>query len=63
MPKMSSRTACLRVVLYGLFRYLFLVHQGDVSGAPEDLLFKDRPLLLAVVAWAALAVGILYLDH
>jgi 4-hydroxybenzoate polyprenyltransferase len=63
LPRNHSMMLTIPVVLYGLFRYLFLVHQGDVSGAPEDLLFKDRPLLLAVLVWAALAVGILYLGR
>ncbi len=55
-----SMMLTIPVVLYGLFRYLLLVHEGDVGGAPEDLLFRDRPLLLSVVLWAVLAVGILY---
>jgi hypothetical protein len=39
---------------------LFLVREGQVGGSPEDLLFKDRPLLIAVLLWAILAVMILY---
>jgi 4-hydroxybenzoate polyprenyltransferase len=62
LPKNHSMMLTIPVVLYGLFRYLFLVQQGEASGAPEELLFRDRPLLLAVVLWAALAIGLLYLD-
>jgi ABC-type tungstate transport system substrate-binding protein len=51
------------VVLYGLFRYLFLVRDGDVGAAPEELLFRDRPLMLAVLVWAILAVALLYLGR
>jgi hypothetical protein len=51
------------VVMYGMFRYLFLVHEGDVGAAPEDLLFRDKPLLIAVVVWALLAVTMLYLGR
>ena len=47
-------------VLYGIFRYLYLVHQKGKGGSPEELLLKDRPLFLAVVFWIASAVGILY---
>jgi 4-hydroxybenzoate polyprenyltransferase len=63
LPRNHSMMLTIPVVLYGLFRYLFLVRQGDVGGAPEELLFRDRPLLIAVVVWAALAVAILYLGR
>ena len=49
--------------MYGLFRYLFLIHDGEVGGAPEELLFRDRPLLISVAVWAALSVTILYLSR
>jgi 4-hydroxybenzoate polyprenyltransferase len=63
LPRSHSMMLTIPVVLYGLFRYLFLVHQGNIGGAPEELLFRDRPLLISVVVWAALSVGILYLSR
>lgn len=63
LPKNHSMMLTIPVVLYGLFRYLFLVHEGDIGAAPEDLLFRDRPLLVAVAVWALLAVTILYLGR
>src|SRR5919199_1276326 len=60
LPRDHSMMVTIPVVLYGLFRYLFLIRQGDLGGAPEDLLFRDRPLLVAVVLWAVLAVTTLY---
>jgi 4-hydroxybenzoate polyprenyltransferase len=63
LPRNHSMMLTIPVVLYGLFRYLFLIRQGEVGGAPEELLFRDRPLLIAVVLWAALAVAILYLSR
>ena len=63
LPKNNSMMLTIPVVMYGLFRYLFLVRQGDIGGAPEELLFRDRPLLLAVVSWGVLAVTILYLGR
>lgn len=47
-------------VLYGLFRYLYLVYRRSEGGAPEDLLFSDAPLLVSVVLWGLVAVGVLY---
>jgi 4-hydroxybenzoate polyprenyltransferase len=63
LPKNHSMMLTIPVVLYGLFRYLFLVREGDVGAAPEELLFRDRPLMAAVVTWALLAVIILYLGR
>lgn len=47
-------------VLYGVFRYLWLVLKRDEGGSPEVLLLEDRPLLLCVVCWTATVVGVLY---
>jgi 4-hydroxybenzoate polyprenyltransferase len=44
--------------LYGIFRYLYLVHQREGGGSPADLLLNDRPLLACVALWA-LAVALL----
>jgi 4-hydroxybenzoate polyprenyltransferase len=63
LPKNHSMMVTIPVVLYGLFRYLFLVREGDVGASPEDLLFRDRPLLIAVGLWALLAVTMLYLGR
>jgi 4-hydroxybenzoate polyprenyltransferase len=65
LPRNHSMMLTIPVVLYGLFRYLFLVHDGsnEVGGAPEELLFRDRPLLIAVIVWALLAVTLLYLGR
>jgi 4-hydroxybenzoate polyprenyltransferase len=50
----------LPFVLYGIFRYLYLVHRRDQGGSPSEILLTDRPLLTAVVLWAAAVVAILY---
>ncbi len=46
--------------LYGIFRYLYLVHQKDGGGSPTDMLLNDRPLLLCVGLWAAAVAFIIY---
>jgi 4-hydroxybenzoate polyprenyltransferase len=48
-------------VLYGIFRYLYLVHQKQEGGDPSQIIFHDRPLLVDVLFWAATAFAILYL--
>ena len=46
--------------LYGIFRYLYLVHQRDGGGSPADLLLTDRPLLACVALWALTVAVIIY---
>lgn len=50
----------LPFVLYGIFRYLYLVHLKEKGGSPTDVLLTDRPLLLAVGLWALATVAIVY---
>jgi 4-hydroxybenzoate polyprenyltransferase len=47
-------------VLYGIFRYLYLVHQKEKGGSPADVLLTDRPLLVAVALWGIAVVAIVY---
>jgi len=46
--------------LYGIFRYLYLVHQRAGGGSPADLLLTDRPLLACVALWALAVALIIY---
>ncbi|MGH9140383.1 MAG: decaprenyl-phosphate phosphoribosyltransferase [Vicinamibacterales bacterium] len=46
--------------LYGIFRYLYLVHQREGGGSPADLLLADRPLLACVALWALTVALIIY---
>jgi hypothetical protein len=48
------------LVVYGFFRYLFLIRERGLGGNPSEILFLDRPLLVCVVGWMAAVVGILY---
>jgi 4-hydroxybenzoate polyprenyltransferase len=50
-------------VIYGIFRYLFLVHKREMGGSPEDVLLKDKPLIVNIILWVAVCVVILYLDR
>jgi len=47
-------------VLYGIFRYLYLVHQKRGGGSPAAMLLTDRPLLTCVALWAASVIALLY---
>ena len=47
-------------VLYGIFRYLYLVHQREGGGNPTQQLLTDRPLWLNIILWIGTAVWLLY---
>ncbi len=46
--------------LYGIFRYLYLVHHREGGGSPAELLLNDRPLLACVALWAVAVAVIIY---
>ena len=46
--------------IYGIFRYLYLVHREHGGGSPAEMLLRDRPLLACVALWAAAIVLIIY---
>ncbi len=46
--------------IYGLFRYLYLVHRKAGGGSPSDMLLEDRPLLACVALWGVAVVLIVY---
>lgn len=47
-------------VVYGLLRYLFLVHSGTAAGSPTDALLADRPLAAGVLLWIAACAAAVY---
>ena len=49
------------LIVFIVFRYLYLIHVEQLGGAPEDLLFADRPLLAGVVLWALSVVAVIYI--
>jgi 4-hydroxybenzoate polyprenyltransferase len=46
--------------LYGIFRYLYLVHRHDQGGSPAELVINDRPLLVCVALWSLSVILIIY---
>ncbi|HEY8844463.1 MAG TPA: UbiA prenyltransferase family protein [Gaiellaceae bacterium] len=53
--------ATVPFVIFGVFRYLLLVHRDDVGEEPEQVLLTDIPIILAVAGWIATAAAILAL--
>jgi len=48
-------------VIYGIFRYQYLVHRKDIGGSPETALLKDAPMVINIVLWVISCSVILYL--
>lgn len=62
LPQNQLMMATIPFVIYGIFRYLYLIHVEGVGGAPEQLVLRDRPLLLSIILWAATAVALMYMS-
>ncbi len=46
--------------IYGIFRYLYLVHLKEGGGSPSEMLLTDRPLLACVGLWGLAVIAIIY---
>ena len=46
-------------VVFGVFRYLLLIHRQDLGEEPEEILLRDPPILACIAAWAVCAAVIL----
>lgn len=47
-------------VLYGIFRYLYLIQVKHSGGAPEEVLLSDRPLQITILLWGLSVLSIFY---
>jgi 4-hydroxybenzoate polyprenyltransferase len=61
LPRNHLMMLTIPFVMYGVFRYLYLIHVEDAGGAPEELFLSDRPLLVTILLWGLASVGILYI--
>ncbi len=57
----KAMMATIPFVLFGVFRYLYLIHRHDLGEEPETVLLKDVPTLVCVAAWAVTSAVILLL--
>lgn len=60
LPQNHAMMLTIPFVLYGVFRYLYLIHVKRLGGTPEDLVLGDRPLLLTVLLWGLTAGIVIY---
>jgi 4-hydroxybenzoate polyprenyltransferase len=50
-------------VIYGIFRYLYLIHKKEMGGDPAEILFEDWRMTVNILLWLLVAVGFIYLSH
>jgi len=60
LPQNNSMMLTIPFVLYGLFRYLYLVKVQKSGGAPEELILSDRPLQFCILGWGVSVILIFY---
>ncbi|HWQ46692.1 MAG TPA: decaprenyl-phosphate phosphoribosyltransferase [Longilinea sp.] len=61
LPNNDVMMLTIPFVMYGIFRYLYLIHVKNAGGAPEDLVLTDRPLQIVVVLWGVAVLLIFYI--
>jgi 4-hydroxybenzoate polyprenyltransferase len=60
VPNNHAMMLTIPFVLYGIFRYLYLIQIKQEGGAPEELLLLDRPLQATIALWAVSVLLIFY---
>jgi 4-hydroxybenzoate polyprenyltransferase len=60
VPQNHAMMLTIPFVLYGIFRYLYLIHVKGMGGAPEEIALSDRPLQATVVLWGLSVVIVMY---
>jgi 4-hydroxybenzoate polyprenyltransferase len=60
VPENHLMMLTIPFVLYGIFRYLYLIHIRHEGGAPEEILLRDRPLQINLALWTLVVAFSLY---
>jgi 4-hydroxybenzoate polyprenyltransferase len=61
LPENHTMMLSIPFLLYAIFRYLYLIHVKGMGGAPEEIIFSDRPLQASVLLWGMSVIAVLYL--
>jgi 4-hydroxybenzoate polyprenyltransferase len=62
LPDNHSMMLTIPFVIYGIFRYLYLIQVEQAGGAPEDIVLTDRPLQAAILLWGLSVLFVFYLN-
>jgi 4-hydroxybenzoate polyprenyltransferase len=61
MPDNHTMMLTIPFVMYGIFRYLYLIQVKHRGGAPEEVLFSDHPLQITIILWGIAVLAIFYM--
>jgi len=61
LPASHAMMLTIPFVLYGIFRYLYLVQVKHAGGAPEEVLLSDRPLQVTILLWGLAVLLVFYI--
>ena len=60
LPPNHAMMLTIPFVLYGIFRYLYLIHVKNIGGTPEEIFLSDLPIITALGLWALAVIVVLY---
>ncbi len=60
LPKNDSMMLTIPILMYGLFRYMYLIYVRNEGGAPEEIALRDRPIQATVLLFGIIVFWILY---
>ncbi len=62
LPDNHSMMLTIPFVIYGIFRYLYLIQVEQAGGAPEDIVLTDKPLQATIFLWGLSVLFVFYLN-
>jgi 4-hydroxybenzoate polyprenyltransferase len=62
LPANKSMMLTIPFFLYSILRYLYLIHQKNLGGSPEEILIGDVPFIISNLLWGIAVVSILYIS-
>lgn len=63
LPKNYTMMLTIPYVIYGLFRYVYLIHREGCTLPPDEVLLKDHPSLINILLWGLTVISIMYLGR
>ena len=62
LPDNHTMMLTIPFVIYAIFRYLYLIQDSRVTGAPEEVVLTDRPLQITIILWGIAAMAVFYVS-
>jgi 4-hydroxybenzoate polyprenyltransferase len=60
LPANKAMMLTIPFIIYDIFRYLYLIHQRNMGGSPEEILIRDAPFVASNLCWGATVLAVLY---